>query len=218
MNSKILNRLKTIALALLPLLGAGVEVSCSEDSGVEDEYANWTSRNDVYFASLADSLSQNPTQWRKIKSVYLSSVSEGSATDYIYVKVLDSGTETVSPVYTDSVRISYQGRIIPTTSYPQGYPFDGTVYGTYNTATNSTAKFRVSSLVDGMSTALQYMHRGDHWRVYIPSTLGYLEQDKTSTGIPPHSVLIFEMTLIDFSHAGEVMPVWSSRRNVLEEE
>ena len=185
--------------------------SCSEETEVDTEYANWAERNDLYFASLEDSLTRNPAQWQRIKSVYLDQESEGMATDYVYVKVMESGTETESPIHTDSVRISYQGRTIPTVSYPQGNIFDGTVYGDYASATNATAKLRVSSCVDGMATVLQHMHRGDHWRVYIPSELGYQEQDMTNSGLPPHSVLIFEMTLVDFSHAGESLPVWSSR-------
>ena len=193
------------------LLMSALCLSCSEDEGTEDEYANWTERNDAYFASLADSLNGNPAQWKRIKSVYLNQESEGKATDYVYVKVVESGTETESPIATDSVRISYQGRTIPTASYPQGYVFDGTVYGDYSSATNATAKLRISSCVDGMATVLQHMHRGDHWRVYMPSELGYGEQNMAGSGIPPHSVLIFEMTLVDFSPVGESLPVWSSR-------
>lgn len=199
-----LSLLYIFALTLLLL-------SCNESTGEENEYANWTERNELYFATLADSLNRNPAQWQRIKSIYLDQTSEGSATDYIYVKVLERGDEAGMPIHTDSVRISYQGRVIPTASYPQGYVFDGTVYGDYSSATNATAKFRVSSCVDGMATALQHMHRGDHWRVYIPSELGYGKQDMTTSGIPPYSVLIFEMTLVDFCSVGESLPVWNSR-------
>ena len=68
-----------------------------------------------------------------------------------------------------------------------------------------------STMISGFSTALQHMRRGDHWRVYIPTELAYGETG-SGTAIPPYSLLIFEMTLIDFSPAGETMPVWSARR------
>ena len=48
------------------------------------------------------------------------------------------------------------------------------------------------------------MHRGDYWRIYIPSSLGYGDSGSGST-IPGHSVLIFDLTLIDFSPVGEAM-------------
>ena len=200
------------------LLTAVLCLSCSENKDGEDEYANWTERNDLYFASLQDSLQANPAQWRRIKSIYLDQNSEGKATDYVYVKVIESAPATDNPqaadsvLHTDSVRIMYQGRTIPTASYPQGYVFDGTVYGDYASPTNATAKLRVASCVDGMATVLQHMTRGDHWRIYIPSELGYGEQNMGNSGIPPHSVLIFELTLVDFCRAGESLPVWSSRQ------
>lgn len=200
--------MKRLPFYLMALL-AFVLFSCSESTEESNEYENWTERNEVYFASLTDSLNNNPAQWRRIKSVYLDQNTEGKKTDYIYVKMLPSdggfADETEMPLHTDSVRIMYQGRNI------QGKVFDGTVYGDYSSSTNATAKLRVSTCVDGMATALQHMHRGDHWIVYIPETLGYGSQDMTATGLPPYSVLIFEMTLVDFCRVGESLPVWSSR-------
>ncbi|MDE5782930.1 MAG: FKBP-type peptidyl-prolyl cis-trans isomerase [Prevotella sp.] len=185
--------------------------ACSEDTGEVDDYANWEERNEVYFASLTDSLRNDPIHWSRIKSFSLDSQTEGAATDYIYVKTIASGEGSESPLYTDSVRVSYQGRVIPTVSYPQGYVFDGTVYGDYSLATNATTRMKISSLIIGMQTALLHMHRGDYWRVYIPNELGYKSQDQTNSGIPPYSTLIFDLTLIDFSPVGESMPVWSAR-------
>ena len=212
MNEIIQKFLKTLLFTILPLVVGGmVAVSCSEESGSEDEYANWQERNEVFFASLADSLSKDPVAWRRIKNFTLDPQTEDSSTDYIYVKVINSSEETERPTYTDSVRCGYQGRIIPATSFPKGYVFDGTVYGTYSIQTNATSRMKLSNLILGMQTALQHMHRGDYWRVYIPSTLGYGSQDMTSSGIPPYSTLIFDLTLVDFSHPGAAMPAWRSR-------
>ena len=120
--------------------------------------------------------------------------------------LVQSAVHTESPKYTDSVRVSYQGSILPTTTYPEGYIFDTTVYNDYNIATASTAKLLTSNTVAGFSTALQHMHRGDRWRVYIPHQLGYGSTPKT--GIPAYSTLIFDLTLVDFSPAGEKMAPW----------
>ena len=185
-------------------------ISCGEDDATVDEYADWTARNDQFLAALAnDSLRQ--AGWYRYKKYSLNDESEGTISQYIYVKVVESGDGLDCPMFTDSVRVCYQGRLIPTVLHPEGYVFDGTIYGTYNPATNSNTKFLLSSssIIDGFSTALLHMHRGDHWRVYIPSELAYKE---TVNGvIPAHSLLIFDLTLIDFSPAGQVMPVWSSR-------
>jgi len=189
--------------------------SCSESSSSEDEYANWKERNELFLVSIAnDSLhsSNSQYQWKRLKCFSLNESTEGAVSDYVYVKVIKNGdTTSERPAYTDSVRVSYQGRLMPTASYPEGKVFDGTVSGIYNDKTNSSTKFHVASLSAGFSTALQHMHRGDHWRIYVPSELGYGSSGSGSS-IPGYSVLIFELTLIDFSHAGEIMPVWSARR------
>jgi FKBP-type peptidyl-prolyl cis-trans isomerase FklB len=67
-------------------------------------------------------------------------------------------------------------------------------------------------MIDGYTTALLHMHRGDYWRVFIPADLAYGEGGNSSGSIPGYSVVIFDLTLIDFSPVGQVMPVWSVRR------
>ncbi len=187
--------------------------SCSKEEAEAGEWDNWQQRNEVFFASLADSLSANPTQWQRILNYSLNPSDSYNTDKYVYVKKLEQGSGTDSPAYTDSVRIVYQGRLIPTINYSNGFIFDGTVSGTFSLATAATAKMVISSTVDGFATALQHMHRGDHWRVYIPSSLGYGDDGNNSGSVPGNSVLVFDLQLVDFSHAGEAMPVWSSRKH-----
>ena len=183
--------------------------SCSKEESEAGEFDNWQARNESFFATLADSLQRNPSEWIRIKNYSLDPDSEGQSDEYIYVKVLEQGDKTTgSPSFTDSVRVIYQGRLIPSATYPQGYIFDGTVGSTFSIATSATSKQRVSSMIDGYATALQHMHCGDHWKVYIPSALAYGSTGNGSA-IPGYSTVIFEVQLIDFSHAGETMKPWS---------
>lgn len=211
---KILKQLTTIIYILLPLIGGGwLGVSCSESASDDDEYANWQQRNEQYLASVVNDSLKQPG-WQRIKNYTLNPDTEGKTTEYIYVKVIESGDPAGErPAFTDSVRVAYQGRLIPSASYPEGKVFDGTVFGTYNNKTNANAKFLISNstLINGFSTALQHMRRGDHWRVYIPTELAY-GASGSGTNIPAYSLLVFEMTLIDISPAGETMPVWSGRQ------
>ncbi len=197
-------------------------MSCSEDDTDVEEFDNWQVRNEAYFATLDDSLSNTDYSWQRLLSYSLSSAVPHQSTDYIYVKKIHQGTGTESPMLTDSVRVSYQGRLLPTAGNPQGKVFDGTAYGTYADATNSTVKLVMvangtESLLTGWITALLNMHRGDHWRIYIPQELGYKKNDQTSnsTGevtIPAYSTLVFDITLVDFSPAGTAMKPYRAPR------
>lgn len=53
---------------------------------------------------------------------------------------------------------------------------------------------RLSDLIEGWIIALQQMHIGDKWEIYIPSKLGYGKFSQP--GIPAGSTLIFEIELI----------------------
>jgi FKBP-type peptidyl-prolyl cis-trans isomerase FklB len=62
------------------------------------------------------------------------------------------------------------------------------------------AIFPVTGVIKGWIEILQLMHKGDHWKVYVPSELAY---DAAGNGpsIPPHSTLKFEMLLEDIRPA-----------------
>jgi len=210
MKNRYIERLKSFACLFLLLIGAGwVGVSCSEDDATTNEFENWEQRNDAFFATLEDSLAHSAGTWMKYKCFSKNpAVENGNSKDYIYVKVIPTGyetTDTESPLFNDSVRVSYQGRLIPSDveKNPQGNIFDGTVYGKYDVRTNATACFKVSGLVKGFTTALLHMHRGDTWRVYIPYTLGYGTSNQSS--IPAYSTLIFDITLYEIAEEGKAL-------------
>ena len=206
-KNKILKQLKTLFYILLPLIGGGwVGVACSEEEDVEaNEYANWQSRNEAYFLTLEDSLNRDGSQWKKIKSFTKDETSAGKPTDYIYVKVLETGTGTESPYYTDTVTTSYALRLMPTLQHPEGPLIQQTYYGnrfdwqttgTFRTPLNSS-----SLAVSGFVTALLHMHSGDRWRVYIPYEQAYGASEQTS--IPAYSTLVYDLALIKFTHPAE---------------
>jgi len=201
--------LKTVVYILLPFVGGGVVASCSEENDEVNDYENWEARNSVFFAALEDSLAKGDGTWKKLKCYSKDpSSSVGTNLEYVYVKVLTTGyeqsTDMESPMFNDSVRISYEGRLMPSQKEPEGYLFDSTVFGSYNLKTNSTRRFKVSGLVPGMTTALLHMHRFDTWRVYIPWSLGYGGSDDGT--IPGYSTLIFTMTLYDIAAEGNALP------------
>ena len=199
-----MKNLKYILLAVVLFPFMGIVSSCSEDSETEDEFGNWQQKNEAAIEQWAANSS-----YKKILTFSKDATIQGLRnSDYIYVEVLESGDGTESPLYTDTVRVAYRGHYIPTTSYPEGMVFDQTYLGDFDWKTAGTSNGQ--SWVEGFSTALQHMHKGDRWRVRIPYTLGYGES--TYNSIPGYSNLVFEIALYDFWHPGETRPIFKSRQ------
>lgn len=234
----------TPALAWVGLLFVSLLfVSCSDDDDEANEWENWQTKNDTYWSDLYTQTQQRiaagDTTWKIIPSWTLvdQHPSDGSSTinlaptDYIIVHVEESGRGTASPMYTDSVRIHYLGRMIPSPTYTAGLIFDASYDYTqgYNLATMRPYDGRTGSFIKGFTTALLNMHKGDRWMVYIPYQLAYgtttpgststttktgsYSSTSTSSTIQPCSNLIFDITLVDFFKPGEKIPVVYSKQN-----
>ena len=190
-----------LSVILFPLVG--MVSSCSEDDSVTDEFANWQERNEAKTDQWAAS------GLKKIRVFTQDNTTTGNNDDFIYVEVLESGEGTESPLYTDTIRAAYRGRLIPTTNYANGLVFDETYLGDFSWHTAGMSTMAVNTLVEGFSTALMNMHKGDYWRVYIPYLLGY---GTTSTNsIPGYSNLVFDIALLDFWHPGDPHPAFRAR-------
>jgi FKBP-type peptidyl-prolyl cis-trans isomerase FklB len=96
--------------------------------------------------------------------------------------VLESGSG-MSPKETDTVNVHYHGTLI-----------DGTVFDS-SVERGEPATFQVGQVIRGWVEALQLMHVGDKWKLFIPSELAYGERSPSAV-IGPNSVLIFQVELL----------------------
>jgi len=100
----------------------------------------------------------------------------------IYYKVLKEGdAHGAQPQRRGIVTVHYTGWTI------DGKKFDSSRGGT-------PIAMRLSDLIDGWIIALQQMHVGDEWELYIPAEMGYGKFSQP--GIPGGSTLIFDIELI----------------------
>lgn len=190
--------------------------SCSESSDdTENDFDDWQNRNEAYYNNVyreaENAVKSGSDDW-KIISKWSIDDNVATPTDRIVVKVLQKGTGTESPLFTDYVKVFYRGRLIPSVNYPQGYVFDQS-YTTpeLNPETSAAAVFNVSRFVDGFATAVQHMHVGDHWLVYIPYQLGY--GTVKSGSVPAFSTLIFDVYLHSFSQVDDGK-AWHAKQSV----
>lgn len=188
--------------------------ACDETSE-ENEYDNWEVRNKAYLDSIANVAQTNASgDWKMLKSYTLPSDQAGSSLlakdplDYVFVKVLKSGTGA-TPLYNDTVRVHYRG------SYINGTVFDQSYKGTLDLNTAMPSKFQTSALINGWTTALQQMKEGDSWMVYIPWSLAYGPgtMASSSSSILEYSMLVFSLDLVkvypsDQYNSSNPVPEW----------
>ena len=189
-------------------LQSSLFTSCSEENTEEDEYANWQERNEAKTDQWA-AQANNGTYQKLLTYTKEASTSGLENSDYIYYEVLERGEGTESPIYTDTIRVAYRGRLIPSKSYSEGYVFDQTFLNDFDWNTADMTDMVANALVTGFSTAVMNMHAGDRWRVYIPYQLGY--GTTATNSIPGYSNLTFDIALKTFWHPGEQMGKFKSR-------
>jgi FKBP-type peptidyl-prolyl cis-trans isomerase len=106
------------------------------------------------------------------------------------VKVTESGLQYevikegkgAKPTSTDRVKVHYHGTLI-----------DGTVFDS-SVERKEPAVFGVNQVIAGWTEALQLMHAGSKYKLYIPYQIAYGER---GTGnIEPFSTLIFDVELL----------------------
>lgn len=198
-------------LSLFLFLSVGF-AACDEVEEV-GEYDNWEPRNTAFIDSIhalaADRLlplnaaQEEADKFEPGEMFGLETTASTTAgKQYVYCKKIVKNTAGAVPVYTNTVETHYYGTLIT------GDTFDGTFegYGATDrgvldpetkapTAFDSPTSFSInnSGLRLGWVAALQYMHVGERWMLYIPYQSGYGESDYGS--IPGYSALTFDVQL-----------------------
>lgn len=193
-------------LTCIPLLSS-CEEDDDDDGDDETEFDNWKERNDLAIADWAAD-----TSLKKVRNYTLNENAPAGNGDYVYVKVLEAGNGIGCPMLTDSVRIAFRGRLIPSKTYPEGYVFDQSYLNDFSWKTAYPAQFPAPNvvLITGLQSVLLQMHVGDRWLIYIPYNLAY-GSSSGSTTIPAYSNLIFDVALFDFWHPEDSRPPFKAR-------
>ena len=97
-------------------------------------------------------------------------------------KILTTG-DGKQPKDTDTVTTHYKGTLIDGREFDSSYKRD------------KPASFPVKGVIKGWTEALQLMHVGDKWQLFIPSELAY-GATKRSELIEANSTLVFELELL----------------------
>lgn len=187
-------------LAFLISLSATL-VSC-DDTVVEDNtYSNWQARNEAFLDSVRTQAIQNPTTWDIYRNYKLDLEKATTTTftryDSVYVKIISTdASQTVKPLYTDTVAVHYRGSLC------NGVVFDQSYTGDLDLSTAKASKFALAALIVGWKTALQHMTVGTRAEIFIPYQMAY--GTSATTSIPAYSVLKFDIYLEKVIHPASV--------------
>jgi FKBP-type peptidyl-prolyl cis-trans isomerase len=122
-----------------------------------------------------------------------------SAEDFLRVNAQRSGVKTTPsgvqyqvvkagsgahPTRADLALVEYRGTLV------DGTQFDASTPG-------QPVPMPIGQVVPGFAEALTLMDKGATYRVWLPPQLAY--GDRAAGPIPPHSVLAFDITLVDFA-------------------
>lgn len=102
-------------------------------------------------------------------------------------QVIKEGTGAI-PTDKDTVTAHYEGKLIT------GEKFDSSI------DRNQPADFPVTGVIPGWTEALKMMKVGSKWKLFVPPELGYGPSPRP--GIPPNSVLVFEVELMGIKAPG----------------
>lgn len=75
--------------------------------------------------------------------------------------------------------------------------YEGTFLDGEEFESNSEFTFRLSNMIDGWIIGLPYIQEGGRMSLYIPSGLAYGTQGSASGSIPPNTVIVFTVEIID---------------------
>lgn len=225
------------------LVSMATIVACSEKDDEVNAYENWKPRNEVFMkdvlayanseiakakaaatASGDASAWEDQCDWRVYPSYCVAPGGKTTWEDSIAVRIVERGAGSGCPLYTDTVKVTYAGRLMPTdyaqSDYKKPENLDwvklGLLFDRSGLSSNVDevmdprfevpATFKVGGLVEGFTTVLMQMHIGDYWRVYIPANMGY--GGKASGDIPANSTLVFDMRLKAYYRTGSANNDW----------
>ncbi|MGN6453595.1 MAG: FKBP-type peptidyl-prolyl cis-trans isomerase [Steroidobacteraceae bacterium] len=97
-----------------------------------------------------------------------------------------------SPKASDEVTVNYRGTLLDGTEFDSSYK------------RGQPATFQVSRVIPGWTEALQLMKPGAKYQLFVPPQLAYDMQPKS--GLPPGSLLIFEVELLSVKPAAAAAP------------
>ncbi|MEO5946124.1 MAG: FKBP-type peptidyl-prolyl cis-trans isomerase [Chitinophagaceae bacterium] len=117
----------------------------------------------------------------------------------VYVETITPGTG--NPVGTGKyVSVNYTGTTFG------GLKFDSNTDSTFQHVGPLSFTTAGGEMTKGFDDGIQLMRKGEHARIYVPSSLGYGAQPDPRSGIKPYENLIFDIVVLDIKDKAPAPP------------
>ena len=160
----------------------GAELVLSEEDRLQAKTSFQTELRDVLVKQQADVAAKNLAEGKTFLEENAKKPGVITTDSGLQYKILTTG-EGKQPKDTDTVTTHYKGTLIDGREFDSSYKRD------------KPASFPVKGVIKGWTEALQLMHVGDKWQLFIPSDLAY-GATKRSELIQANSTLVFELELL----------------------
>merc|ERR1711916_281501 len=105
-------------------------------------------------------------------------------------KIVKRGSGTKSPLVSTPCECHYAGKLIDGTEFDSSYK------------RGRPATFAPNQVIKGWTEAMQLMHEGDRWELYIPSELAYGNSNR-GAHIKAGDVLVFDLEILQIQGGDE---------------
>ena len=161
---------------------AGAELALTEEESLQAKTAFQTQLRDALMKEQAVVGDKNMAEGKAFLEENGKKPDVVTTASGLQYKVLSTG-DGKQPKETDTVTTHYKGTLIDGREFDSSYKRD------------APAEFPVNGVIKGWTEALQLMHVGDKWQLFIPSELAY-GATKRSELIEANSTLVFEIELL----------------------
>ena len=160
----------------------GNELALSEEDRLQAKTTFQTELRDALVKQQADVAEKNLADGKAFLEENSKKPGVITTDSGLQYKILTTG-DGKQPKDSDTVTTHYKGTLIDGREFDSSYKRD------------KPASFPVKGVIKGWTEALQLMHVGDKWQLFIPSDLAYGET-KRSELIQANSTLVFELELL----------------------
>jgi FKBP-type peptidyl-prolyl cis-trans isomerase len=160
----------------------GNELALSEEDRLQAKTSFQTELRDALVKKQADEAEKNLAEGKAFLEENAKKPGVITTDSGLQYKILTTG-EGKQPKDSDTVTTHYKGTLIDGREFDSSYKRD------------KPASFPVKGVIKGWTEALQLMHVGDKWQLFIPSELAY-GATKRSELIQANSTLVFELELL----------------------